>query len=266
MARLAWCALALFALASPLTEARAEDTKRACIDANESAQIAQRAGRLREAREHLIFCARDACPGAVRSDCARLLTELLQVQPTVVVDAHDTSGAETTKVRMYLDGVRVADALTGLEVELDPGPHTVRFELADGGRSKELQIVVKEGEKRRRLIADFSEPKAEGPLKTSPAPAQPAHARSPLAPWIFGGVAAVAAASYGVLAGLGYAREKDLASSCAPHCSAGAIASVRRDYIVADVWLGIAVVSLGVAIVLAWIGRDGAQPARAAGW
>jgi hypothetical protein len=242
---------------------RADDVKRACIDANEKAQIEQRAGRLRAAHVELVFCARDACPPIVRSDCARLLAEVTDAQPTVVIDARSSRGDET-KVRMYVDGAQVADALTGLEVELDPGPHALRFELNGSGQTKELDVVLKPGEKRRRLAVDFyTPPLTETTPPPSAAPPRTASHRTSVGPWILGGVAVAAAAGFGIFAGIGYAKEKDLASNCAHHCLNSEVTPVRTDYAVADVLLGVAVISLGAALVLAWLNPGGAAAVTA---
>jgi hypothetical protein len=250
-------------------EARADGSKRACIDANEHAQVDERAGRLRKAHEQLVFCASDTCPPVLRADCARLLTEATERQPTVVVKARDASGAETTEVSMYVDGVLVAESLGGLEIEVDPGPHTLRFAAKGSGQVKEQQLVLQEGDKRRKLSVEFAKPVSATPAPVAPiAPARteapPPAAHASILPLVLGGAAAVSAGTFGVFAGLGYSKEKSLASSCAPHCTSDAVAPVRTDYLVGDIALGVAVVSLGAAVLVAWLGHG--QPQATAAW
>ena len=60
-------------------------TKQQCVVANESAQDLQRAGKLIEARLRLMTCADDACPGAVRADCAEQLQAVAKALPTIVL-------------------------------------------------------------------------------------------------------------------------------------------------------------------------------------
>jgi hypothetical protein len=255
------------ALASTATTTFGAETKRACIDANEQGQVAQRAGRLREARDRLVSCASDACPSIVRTDCARLLTDVTAALPTVVIDARDVSGAETTAVRLSLDGVVVAQMLTGLELELDPGPHVLRFEANDGA-VREQSVVLKEGEKRRPLRVDFSLGPASLAGGFATAPANPngdaSVAPQPSAsvwPWVLGGVAVVGAAGFALFGILGYAKETSLASNCKPHCTGDEVSPVRTDYVASDVALGIAAVSGAAAVLWVWLGNDRSQGA-----
>ena len=251
------------ALAPP---AWADSSKQACIDGNAHAQIDERAGRLREAHEQLVSCASDACPPLVRADCARLLTEVSERQPTVVVNAHDAAGAETTEVRLSVDGVIVAEALGGLEIEIDPGPHRLRFEAKSSGQVKEQQLVLQEGEKRRRVSVDFERGASARPAPvTSAGPrAAPPAAHPWVVPVVLGGVGAAAAVTFGIFATAGYTKEKSLAGSCAPFCNRADADSVKTDYLVGDIALGVALVSLGAAVLVAWLARG--RPPTTPAW
>jgi hypothetical protein len=246
--------------------ASADASKQACIEANEQSQVALRAGKLHRAHEQAVLCASDACPPLVRADCARLLTEVSDRQPTVVVDARDASGAETIEIRMFVDGALVAGSLDGLEVELDPGPHTLRFETKSDGRRQEQQMVLHEGEKRRRLVVNFKPPATagttsrEGPPRLTPS--SPAR-RLPVASIVLGGIGVAGAASFGIFAAVGYSKERNLASSCSPHCTSDAVSPVKTDYLVADVSLGLAAVALGGAVVFALLGHEQRPPVTA---
>jgi hypothetical protein len=246
---------ALCSLLATVATARAEDTRRACIDHNEQAQLAQKAGRLRDAQSHLVSCAGETCPPLVRADCARLLGEVSELVPSVIVDARDASGGETSDVRMYADDALVTSKLNGTAVELDPGPHTLRFEM--GARTREQRIVLKEGEKRRRVSITF----AEAVASTSNEPN-----RSSPWPWVFGGIAGAAVASFVTFAAIGYGDEKHLASHCAPDCTPGDVTSIKRDYVIADVSAGVAVVSLAIAVVMVWMDRSRAPHETAVRW
>ena len=241
-----------------------DDTMQSCIDANAQAQNAQKAGQLRKAKASLVACARDACPAVVRADCAHMLVDVTASVPTVVVDARDASGAETTQVRMRFDGMVVAENLTGLEVELDPGAHQLRFELPDGS-SREQAVVLEEGEKRRRVVVDFSEgARGGGTANGHAAPETPAPApRRSVLPWVFGGVAVAGAAAFGGFAIAGYVQERNLASSCAPACTKDQVNQVRTSYVISDVGLGVAAVGLGGALLTLWLDHGKSAPSTA---
>ena len=84
--------LGAMSLAAPAARADGP-SKDACISANESLQVSQRAGQFREARRQIAVCMSEACPAVLRSDCADHLAEIDRLQPTIVFDARDTRGA-----------------------------------------------------------------------------------------------------------------------------------------------------------------------------
>ena len=63
-------ALLAFLLAGLVAgDARATDDKETCVRAVEHAQVVRLDGKLREAREGFVTCARAVCPEAIRRDC-----------------------------------------------------------------------------------------------------------------------------------------------------------------------------------------------------
>ena len=85
-------------------------------------------------------------------------------------------------------------------------------------------------------------------------------------PWpVFavGGLGIAAMGSFAFFGLRGYREEVSLESSCAPRCAPGSDDAMRRDYLVADIALGVGVLSL-VAAAWLYVARDTARPARAA--
>ena len=109
----------------------AEVAKQECFDRHESGQIARRQRRLRDAQGELRLCSRAACPGLVRADCVGWLDQVSRSLPSVVVTAR-ARGFDLTEVRVTVDGVQVADRLTGAALELDPGAHRFRLRRPRG--------------------------------------------------------------------------------------------------------------------------------------
>ena len=91
------------ALASP-THAAPPDGKTVCFDAYPEAQKHRKAGKLRAAQKELVICSQDACPAAVRRDCAQWLGEVTGELPSVLVVATDPEGKDTAAVRVTVDG------------------------------------------------------------------------------------------------------------------------------------------------------------------
>src|SRR5262249_44195087 len=105
-------------------------------------------------------------------DCARLLQAVDAALPTIVLQA-TVDGQDVHDVEVTLDGERLERGLDGLAVEVDPGPHVVRFMRSagvatdsKGGNALDMRFVAREGEKTRPVSGSFRTPAvAIAPLK-----------------------------------------------------------------------------------------------------
>jgi hypothetical protein len=215
------------------------------------------ARRYSQARDAFTTCSRDVCPAIVRRDCTRWLAELQELWPSVVLGAKDDAGRDLSAVRVTMDGKPLAPSVDGKPVLVDPGAHVFRFE-AEGYEPVEQDVVMHASEKGRAIEVQFganagvvpAPPKPAG--KGAPGPEPPAGDASPWA-WVFAGVAVVAfgTEAYFGVSGLGD-RSNLEAQPCArtATCTAGSVQSVRTKFAVADVALGIGVVSAVVSAYL----------------
>ena len=173
-------ALAVCVLMSPSAALAAGPTKEACVAANEAAQDLRQAGKLREAREKLLVCVSEACPGPVREDCAQRLNDVNTAMPTLVFEVKDPSGNDVSAARVAMDGQPLVDRVTGSAVSIDPGEHRFSFDDANGRSHAEQTVVVREGDHDRHvrvvLRAASTEPSmgaasvpTEGPQPETPA-------------------------------------------------------------------------------------------------
>lgn len=163
--------LALWVLASPSIALAAPPTKEACVAANESAQDLRQAGKLREAREKLLLCVSDACPGPVREDCAQRLNDVNAAMPTLVFEVKDSAGNDVGAARVTMDGKPLVDRVTGSAVPIDPGQHRFTFEDANASAHAEQTVVVREGDHDRHIRVVLAA-SAVAPA-TSSAPTEP---------------------------------------------------------------------------------------------
>lgn len=258
--------------------------KEACIRAVEHAQVVRLDGKLREAREGFVTCARPVCPDAIRQDCTRWVTDVDASIPSVVFRAVWADGHDATGMRVLVDGKPLADTEPGRAVVLDPGEHTFRFEVA-GAAPVETRNVIREGEKDRLVRVTFT-PLAPTPAPTSngdstaaspsgspstsvPAPANlwqpipPAEQGGssaggrrpiPLAAYILGGVGLASFAGFGYLAFDGTSRLDGMrsgANSCAPNCRPSDVTSARNEILAGDILGYVGLAATGVAIWLA---------------
>ncbi len=259
------CLLALILCAAPT---RAAD-KQVCLDAHAQAQQLRKRGQFGATRETLAACARATCPPLVERDCTTWREELEREQPSVVLSVRDPQGHDATAVRVLVDGKPLAEALDGRPLPVDPGERTFRFVLPDGV-SHEERVLVRTSEKGRMIRVAF-QPIASAPLPPAPSPREspstpegtPERHGLPALAYVFGGVSIVSFGAWAFFGVSGKNLESKLAGSCAPNCEKSDIATVRRDYLAADVALGVGIVSLGVATWIALSSLGGSTSSRA---
>jgi len=246
----------LLVLALSLVAPRAvADDKQACIAASEKAQQLRADGKLSASREQLLSCARDVCPGVVRKDCARWLGEVDEALPSIVLAARDGEGHDVFAVKVTVDGKPFADKLEGKAQSIDPGAHSLEF-VRDTGETVKENVLVREGEKNRIVAVTFASPKPttttdSKPVDTAPTPvAPPPEKQTRVAAWVLSGVGVAALGSFAYFGITARNDASDLRSSCAPTCDQGDVDSVRTRLLVADVSLGVSLLSFGLATYL----------------
>jgi hypothetical protein len=248
----AMTALAIVATVPTAATARAAPpTKLECAAAHGDAQRLRSDGDLRAAREKLLTCSREPCPKVVIDECVPWLAEVEHAMPSVVLQARTADGDDASDVSVSLDGRRIATRLDGRAIDVNPGEHILRFEPSSGA-VVERRVLVAEGEKDRIVRVEVGAiASVLAPASSPPAMAHPGGgARSWTPVIVAGGIGGIALGGFTFFALTGVANEGRL-DDCKPLCSASRIDAVRRDYIAADVFLGVAVVALGAAAYLA---------------
>ncbi|WP_394837689.1 hypothetical protein LVJ94_12335 [Pendulispora rubella] len=240
-------------LAATPVAAYAADTN-VCVSSYEQSQSLRKGGKLRDARQRALECARDTCPAVLSRDCQRWITELDNSIPTVIFDVRGLAGEELTQVTVFLDGKKVVDRLDGKALDVDPGTHTFKF--VPGGALKdatrESTIVIREGEKYRKVSASFEDKSisAQAANKSRPVP---------VATWVFGGIGVAGLAAGTFFALSGNSKKSDL-DQCKPQCNPSDVDSMSRNYAIADIAFGVGVIS-GVAAVYLYLTRPTVEEA-----
>jgi hypothetical protein len=261
--------------------AAAADEKEICVRAVEHAQVVRLDGKLREAREGFVTCARPVCPAAIRQDCTRWVAEVDASLPSVVFEAVWTDGGDVTGMTVLLDGKPIAGAEPGRAVALDPGEHTFRFEVP-GAAPVETRNVIREGEKNRILRVTFTPlappaPSAQATapvVSPAPAPASssapaptnlwqpvpPVDRRStasrrapvPLAAYILGGVGLAGLGGFAYLGLKGTGELDSMRSTCGHTCSPSDVTAARNEILAGDIlgYVGLAAAGVAVWLVL----------------
>jgi len=249
MSRRPLAALLLAALALPGV-ARA-DRQAQCIEAFERAQRTRKSGELIAARKQFRACAEPSCPSMVRKDCTDALAELGKAIPSVRPKLEDAQGNALSGYTLAIDGAQIE---VGAEpLELDPGKHVLVFQ--HGGRSVETSVTLRSGDVAVPVIAELGEPKTAG------APAETRKPSTPTLAYVLGGVAVLGVAGF-----VGFGLAGRSTESCKGSCSEDEIDTVHRQYLLADVSLGVAVVSGGLASWLFLSKREPAERAASRRW
>ena len=134
--------------------------KAACLAAHEDATSLLTQKKPHAAHDKFVACARAECPTVVRKECGEQLAIVEKDAPTVALEARDEAGMDTTTLKVTIDGAPIADRLTGAAIDVEPGEHVFRFERADG-KAIEQKVLVVEGEKNRKVVADFRDARTQ---------------------------------------------------------------------------------------------------------
>jgi hypothetical protein len=248
------CAVIASLVAALLLPASASaDAGAACVNASEKGIDARERGALRTARAHFVTCAADACPKSLRVDCARWLDEVDASLPSIVVGAKDARGADVFDVRVRVDGEPVEDVQAGRPIVLDPGPHVVHFERGrpPALEAQDVKVLLRTGEHNRTVLATMRAPTDHGADTPAPPPRPaPSGGGVPVGTWVFGGIGVVGLGMFGTFAILGSNEKSRVQGLCSPGCTDAEVAGARNDYLVADIALGVGIVSLGIATYL----------------
>lgn len=263
--------LALLAAITGRTALAAEpdDTKAQCLSAYESGQRARKAGQLQAAKSSFGFCSSNACPRVMHEDCGRWLGEVEAEIPTAVfrVSSADTA---LDAASVAIDG-GPAYELDGCAVELDPGEHSIVFSHP-GYQSLERRFSFSAGEKlvqRRAELAPLAAPAPIDPAPIDPAPRAPvpphvlgsAPSSSLLPTWLGAGVGTLGVAGL-VYFGSNARKDESVLEVCSPRCSKARVAEVRREYLLANVSLGVGAAGLLTAAAWLLFRPESAEPER----
>lgn len=236
---LSGCAV-LVACFAPL--AHAEDERSVCATHAEQAQEFRAAGKLADAREMLALCARPSCPAVVRQDCEQWLAEVAATVPSVVLQVRTANSQPLTSVSVWVDGQLLSTPLDGRPLALNPGYHHMRLE-SPGSLPIDADITLRAGEQNRRVPLSFE------PMPRPTDPVAPSASGRSVLPYALLGIGAVAGGSFAYFGIKGRGEASDLADTCGVNktCSEAQVDHVRTHLILADVSLGVSLVSLGVA-------------------
>jgi len=230
-----------------------------CANFHETAQLLRMDGKLLEARDALLSCAKETCPSFVRSDCTRWLDEMEAEIPTVVFEAVGDDGL-LTDVEVTLNGQVLTRALDGQPTEVPVG--LLEFTFArPSGEKKSLRVLLRQGETNRIVSADFRSTAAPAAAEPEVAPAAKAPPPDmvetrpvPGIVWLFGATTLMATATMVTFGTIAQVKENDAAATCAPDCSDAVVSEINSVALAADVALGVALAA-GITTAVLYLVR-----------
>ena len=171
---------------------------------------------------------------------------MLPLVPSVVFDVHE-GGRPVYDAHLHRRA-RTAP-LDGKAIELDPGEHRVRVATPDSD-SGEVRFSVREGAPSQPVRVGLR-PRADRERVEDVGEPRGARRGVPALSWALGGVSLLGFGSFAAFGALGVSQKNDLdAAGCRPSCPSGDVSAARRSFAVADVSLGIGVVSLAAAVLV----------------
>ncbi len=249
-------------LAASTMPAAAQDAE-ACVSLHTSGQDLKEKGKWVEARGNFVKCALDSCPNMVREECGKLLSSLDASIPSVVFQARDAKGQPTSSIEVRLKGEVFLKELKPTAVPLDPGQHRFTFRASDGSEVEKTVTAV-EGQKNQLVGIDFKPKGKPKPVPVAPGgeTADESGSGIPMGAYVLGGVAVLGLGSFGYFSLTGKSKQSDLEDSCAPRCSDEDYDDMQRNFIIADVSLGAALIAGGVAT---WLVLDSSKEKKQVG-
>ncbi|MFZ5895513.1 MAG: hypothetical protein ACOY0T_30935 [Myxococcota bacterium] len=231
---------------------RAESADQGCFAAFESAQQLRKEGKLIEASKAVITCSQPTCQSFISKECTAIYGELQASLPSFVFSAKQGERL-LLNVRIYVDGVLVAERIDGRAVPVDPGPHQFKFEV-EGRAPIVVDGLAIEGERNKPMSVTFP---AEAPGKvahvgagaTQPEKEPPRSSGAPIASYVLAGVGVLAVGGAIALRVVGANEFDDMNGTCKPTCARDDVDRARLKYTLSDVGFGVG----GAALVTAGI-------------
>ncbi len=221
-----------------------------CVASHERAGMLRLEQRWEAARSAMNACADEACPLAIRTDCARWLDELRAMMPTLlVVVERDDDGSQP--VRLSLDGRELDLSEPPQPIEVLPGAHRLEFTLPPYSPLS-YDVSVEAGEKNRVVRVRFERERPAVP--PPPPPRDPAPPRTspsrpvPTVTYLLAGGAILAAGASGSLLAAAFSRRETARERCAPGCYDGERDEVDRLLLGADLAAAASLAFAGLSI------------------
>lgn len=174
--------------------------------------------------------------------CTDFLVRIRASQPTVVFELRGDSGTVFEKGSFTIDEDATPRSIDGAAIPLDPGEHSISY-AAEGQAASRLSILVKQGEKDRKISLPVAE--AGGPT---------------FSPWahVLGATGLAGIVTFAALGITTTIQADDLEAECGDRCARERpddVDAIVRQALAADICLGVGaglLVAAGLTMGLTW--------------
>jgi hypothetical protein len=128
-----------------------------CVSSYKSAQEQEQSGRLVDAKELFLTCAKPACGSVLLQECSSRFTRLNSDIPSVVLLVTDGSGAPLVDVQVRMDGEQLVSRLDGHSLPVDPGIHEFTYATA-GTVFATQKVMILQGQRNVTVAASTRPP------------------------------------------------------------------------------------------------------------
>jgi hypothetical protein len=229
------------ALAFTVNSAFAQLSPTECIQTHTKAQELEGIGRLFEALKEFESCSTSSCPKLIQKDCKVLRKAVEDAIPSIDVAIVDSSGRTPVDYRIELEDKEVAPATLYQNLPVDPGLRHLKVRAPERPVTQ-ISFVVRPKEKHQRIIIQLP-------------PAEPLASEMRKASYVLAGIGGLGILAFTGFAVSGYLDEDELkgrSRTVSQRSDYQLADSMRTKYLIADVSLGISLVSLGAATYL-WL-------------
>ncbi|MCA9644936.1 MAG: hypothetical protein H6718_36345 [Polyangiaceae bacterium] len=236
-----------------------------CTGQHAQGQRSLRSDKPLAATKEFAKCASDSeCAAEVRNECIELLEQARAATPSIVFSATDEQGNDAPTTEVVDAKGKVVALANGRATDFEPGPHKLTFKFPNGKQEKQV-VTIRQGEKNRVINVALPRPEMDKtpgtgfPQDRAARPAEPSGI--PALFWVTTVLTVVGGGTYAAFALMGQEKE-DRLDACAPTCGEdelGTYDDMKRDYLIADVGLGVGAASAIVAVstLIAWsVGQD----------
>jgi hypothetical protein len=194
-----------------------------------------------------------SCGEALFDECRKICDELQRATPSVLFAVRDSAGHELSDVTVVVDGESNSAKIDGKPIRVDPGNHEFSFSSIGYMATRQV-FLIRAGEQFREfsvvLLRARVAPGVEPPAMAHTVSDNGAATAPPLASYVLGGFGVLGLAAFVGFRVAGSSNFDELSRDCKPACSVSAVDTVRHEYLISYLGLGVGAAAAAGALTI----------------